>query len=71
MSLTNLQKDVLTLVVREESNCGIADALNISVPYVKKILQSLFKYYNVKTRSGLVREAVKDALLSEYFSQKK
>lgn len=69
--LNALQKEILRLVILEKSNYEIALLTDNSVPNVKKNLQFLFKHYKVRTRAGLVREGVKESLLSEYFSSKK
>lgn len=56
MKLNDLQIKIVALVNQGKTNKEIADQLGYSEIYVKKNLQTCFKYFKVKNRVEMVRE---------------
>lgn len=51
--MKNLYQNLIFCLTKGMNNYEIADELNISYGYVKKILRFLFKKYRVKSRTEL------------------
>lgn len=56
MKLNDLQISIVGLVNQGKTNKEIADQLGYSEVYIKKNLQTCFKYFKVKNRVEMVRE---------------
>lgn len=56
MKLNDLQINIVALVNQGKTNKEIADQLGYSEVYIKKNLQTCFKYFKVKNRVEMVRE---------------
>lgn len=56
MKLNDLQISIVGLVNQGKTNKEIADKLGYSEVYIKKNLQTCFKYFKVKNRVEMVRE---------------
>lgn len=56
MKLNDLQINIVALVNQGKTNKEIADQLGYSEIYIKKNLQTCFKYFKVKNRVEMVRE---------------
>ena len=56
MKLNDLQINIVALVNQGKTNKQIADKLGYSEVYIKKNLQTCFKYFKVKNRVEMVRE---------------
>lgn len=56
MKLNDLQIKIVALVNQGKTNKQIADKLGYSEIYIKKNLQTCFKYFKVKNRVEMVRE---------------
>lgn len=64
MTLTETQKEIVTLLIEGKTNQQIADKLCFSVDKIKKDLKGIYKHYRIKApaqtkRAVLVREVVK------------
>lgn len=64
MTLTETQKEIVTLLIEGRTNQQIADQLCFSVDKIKKDLKGIYKYFRIKgpaetKRAVLVREIVK------------
>jgi len=58
---TNIEEQIIALVVDGRTNQEIADEVGYSIGYVKKTLQKAFEKWGVKNRQELVREYLKVA----------
>lgn len=64
MKLTELQQEIIPLLVEGKTNAQIADKLNFSVDKIKKDLKGIYKFYGIDSspetkRAVLIREIVK------------
>jgi len=64
MKLTELQNEIVTLLIKGKTNSQIAEALNYSVDKIKKDLKGIYKFYGIDgpaetKRAVLIREVVK------------
>lgn len=64
MTLTETQKEIVTLLIEGKTNQQIADQLCFSVDKIKKDLKVIYKYFGIKgpaetKRAVLAREIVK------------
>lgn len=64
MTLTETQKEIVTLIIEGKTNRQIADELCFSVDKIKKDMKAIYKYFRIKApaetkRAVLVREIVK------------
>ena len=67
IKLTELQNDIITLIVAGKTNAQIAADLNYSVEKIRKDLKTIYKYYGINEttlvkRAVLVREVVKSEM---------
>lgn len=59
MIFNTLYEKVINCLAEGKNNYEIAEELNISYGYVKKILRELFKKYGVKNRTELAVKVLK------------
>ncbi len=60
-SLTDREKNVVFLIIRGKKNQEIAQELNISIPTVKKHIQSIFQKMNVSNRASLIAKLYEES----------
>lgn len=58
MRLTSEEEKIVALVVLEKTDLEISDETGYAERTIRKKLQKLYERFGVKTRQGLVREAV-------------
>lgn len=63
--LNEIQANIIKLIISGRTNKEIAEELSYSIEGIKRNIRICYKFYKVKNRVGLVREA-----LSLYFSKK-
>ena len=65
MMLNEIEKNVLKMVIAGHTNIFIGEEIGYSEDNIKIIIKRLFKYFNVKKRVELVREALKQQIVEE------